>query len=93
MAQSKIHGLESSKAPAKTKTRPMPAQPEINAEEQGRVAFVFRARETFGSTSKTERWLNRPNAIFNGMSPLEAYKSKPQEVIAELVRIDHGVYI
>ena len=51
------------------------------------------ALETFGSPEKTDHWLNRPNEIFQGHTPLEVLKTDPQAVEIELTRIDHGVYI
>jgi uncharacterized protein (DUF2384 family) len=51
------------------------------------------ALETFGASAKAEHWLNRPNHVFQGKTPLETLESEPMAVEAELTRIDHGVYI
>jgi uncharacterized protein (DUF2384 family) len=51
------------------------------------------ALETFGSAAKANHWLNRPNQVFQGKTPLEAVESDPQAVEAELTRVDHGVYL
>ena len=51
------------------------------------------ALDTFGSEIKAQRWLSRPNPLFQGKSPLQVLKANPVLVEAELVRIDHGVYV
>jgi RNA polymerase sigma-70 factor, ECF subfamily len=51
------------------------------------------AAETFGSTEKADRWLNRPNHVFQGRTPLETLATDPKSVEIELSRIDYGVYI
>jgi uncharacterized protein (DUF2384 family) len=56
-------------------------------------AVLAHARETFGSEEKANRWLQRPNHVFRGKTPLEAIEQDPQAVEIELTRIDHGVYI
>lgn len=51
------------------------------------------ARDTFGSKNKAQQWLSRPNPLFEGKSPLQVLKTNPVLIEAELVRIDHGVYV
>jgi uncharacterized protein (DUF2384 family) len=51
------------------------------------------ALETFGSFAKANHWLNRPNPLFEGKSPLQVLQVDPELVEAELVRIDHNVYV
>jgi uncharacterized protein (DUF2384 family) len=51
------------------------------------------ARATFGSVEKAQHWMNRPNPLFQGKTPLEVMQTDPVGVEAELVRIDHGVYV
>jgi uncharacterized protein (DUF2384 family) len=58
-----------------------------------RDAVMAHALDTFGSQEKSDRWLHRPNHIFDGKTPLEKLESDPQSVEAELTKIDHGVYI
>src|SRR5437868_2294375 len=59
-------------------------EPEITAE-----SVRVHALETFGSVEKTEHWLNRPNHVFQGRTPLQAIESEPSAVEAELTRVDH----
>jgi uncharacterized protein (DUF2384 family) len=51
------------------------------------------ALTTFGSPEKAQHWMNRPSPLFQGKTPGQAIESDLVEVEAELVRIDHGVYI
>ncbi|MGD0771892.1 MAG: antitoxin Xre/MbcA/ParS toxin-binding domain-containing protein [Candidatus Solibacter sp.] len=51
------------------------------------------AAETFGSAEKADHWLNRPNHVFQGRTPLEMLAIDPKSVEIELSRIDYGVYI
>jgi uncharacterized protein (DUF2384 family) len=51
------------------------------------------ALETFGSTEKAKHWMNRPNSLFRGKTPSQVLRTDPVEVEAELIRIDHGVYV
>jgi len=50
------------------------------------------ARDTFGTKEKAAHWMNRPNPLFGGKTPIEVIKVDPISVEAELVRIDYGVY-
>ena len=49
--------------------------------------------ETFGSPSKAHHWLHRPNALFDGRTPVEMLDIDSAAVEDELIRIDHGIYI
>jgi uncharacterized protein (DUF2384 family) len=51
------------------------------------------ALATFGSLEKVQHWMNRPNPLFDGKSPAQVIEFNLAEVEAELVRIDHGVYM
>ena len=51
------------------------------------------ALEAFGNVEKTDHWLHRPNQLFQGRSPLQVLKVDPAAVEAEIVRIEHGVYV
>jgi Protein of unknown function (DUF2384) len=42
---------------------------------------------------KKPSWTNRPNSLFQGKKPAQMIESDLVGVEAELVRIDHGVYI
>jgi uncharacterized protein (DUF2384 family) len=58
-----------------------------------RESVAAHALATFGSPEKAQHWMNRPNPLFHGTTPSEVLESDPVEVEAELVRIDHGVYV
>ena len=51
------------------------------------------AVDTFGSQTRANDWLNRPNTIFNGRSPIQVLTEDPAGVEEELVRIDHGMVV
>lgn len=51
------------------------------------------ALATFGTRKKTDHWMNRPNPLFDGKAPAQVLESDADSVEAELVRIDHGVYV
>jgi uncharacterized protein (DUF2384 family) len=51
------------------------------------------ALATFGSQEKAQHWMNRPNPLFDGKSPAQVVEFNLVGVEAELVRIDHGVYM
>jgi hypothetical protein len=63
-------------------------KPEISPE-----SVALHALATFGSTEKAQHWLSRPNPLFDGKTPSQVMQADPVEVEAELVRIDHGVYV
>ena len=56
-------------------------------------SVVTHARATFGSKEKAHHWMSRPNPLFRGKTPLQIIATDPTQVEAELVRIDHGVYV
>ena len=49
--------------------------------------------ETFGDEAKASHWLNRPNPLFAGKTPLELLDTDPQAIEIELTRIDHGIFV
>lgn len=51
------------------------------------------AKTTFGDGDKAERWLKRPTAALDGVSPLEMIESVGgiRKVEDLLARIDHGL--
>jgi uncharacterized protein (DUF2384 family) len=51
------------------------------------------AVDTFGSQTRANDWLNRPNTLFNGRSPIQVLTEDPAGVEEELVRIDHGMVV
>ena len=51
------------------------------------------ALATFGSMEKARHWMNRPNPLFQGKTPAQVMRTDPVGVEAELVRIDHGIYV
>jgi len=51
------------------------------------------ALATFGTSEKAEHWLNRANPLFQGKTPRQVIEFDLVGVEAELVRIDHGVYV
>jgi uncharacterized protein (DUF2384 family) len=51
------------------------------------------ALDTFGTSKKADHWLNRPNPLFDGKTPLQVVRIDPSSVEAALVRIDYGVYV
>jgi Protein of unknown function (DUF2384) len=58
-----------------------------------RESVAAHVLETFGSSEKARHWLNRPNPLFHGKTPAEVLKIDLMLIEAELVRIDHGVYM
>jgi uncharacterized protein (DUF2384 family) len=58
-----------------------------------RVSIAAHALATFGSPEKAQQWTNRPNSLFQGKTPSQVIEFDLVSVEAELVRIDHGVYI
>ena len=57
------------------------------------ASVTAHALATFGSAEKANHWMNRRNPLFNGKTPSQVVKVDPIKVEAELVRIDHGVYM
>ncbi len=58
-----------------------------------RESVAVHALATFGSPQKARHWMNRPNPLLHGKTPAEAIECDLREVEAELVRIEHGVYM
>lgn len=58
-----------------------------------RESVAAHALATFGSPEKAEHWMNRPNPLFDGRTPAQVIESDLVGVEAELIRIDHGVYM
>jgi uncharacterized protein (DUF2384 family) len=56
-------------------------------------SIAAHALATFGSKEKAQHWMNRPNPLFHGKTPAQVTRIDPVGVEAELVRIDHGVYV
>jgi uncharacterized protein (DUF2384 family) len=65
----------------------------LGLQKISRESVAAHALATFGSPEKAQHWMKRPNPLFHGKTPLQALKSDPVGVEAELVRIDHGVYV
>jgi uncharacterized protein (DUF2384 family) len=63
------------------------------SDEISRDSVAAHALATFGSLEKAEHWMNRPNLLFQGKTPAQLIESDLVQVEAELVRIDHGVYM
>jgi hypothetical protein len=61
--------------------------------EISRASVASHALATFGSPEKAEHWMNRPNPLFHGKTPAQVIEFDLVGVEAELVRIDHGVYM
>ncbi len=61
--------------------------------EISRQSVNAHALATFGSPKKAQHWMNRPNPLFDGKSPAQVIEFNLVGVEAELVRIDHGVYM
>lgn len=51
------------------------------------------ALATFGTREKAEHWMDRPNPLFQGKTPRQVIELDLVAVEAELVRIDHGIYM
>jgi hypothetical protein len=56
-------------------------------------SVAVHALSTFGSKEKAQHWLNRPNPLFQGKTPNQVMRTNAVAVEAELLRIDHGVYV
>jgi putative toxin-antitoxin system antitoxin component (TIGR02293 family) len=70
----------------------------LTPEESDRLVRLLRiltkARETFQSEEKAERWLGEENRALGGRAPLEALRTESGARLVEniLGRIAHGVY-
>ena len=58
-----------------------------------RRSIAAHALATFGTSEKVQHWMNRPNPLFHGKTPAQVIEFDLVGVEAELVRIDHGVYM
>jgi hypothetical protein len=58
-----------------------------------RDSIAAHALVTFGSPEKAQHWMKRPNPLFHGKTPAQVIEFDLVGVEAELVRIDHGVYM
>jgi uncharacterized protein (DUF2384 family) len=58
-----------------------------------RESVAAHALATFGSPEKARHWMNRANPLFHGKTPAQVIEFGLVGVEAELVRIDHGVYM
>jgi uncharacterized protein (DUF2384 family) len=74
-------------------TTPVEGNPPARRGEISRESVAAHARATFGSSEKAEHWMNRPNPLFHGKTPAQMIEFDLVGVEAELVRIDHGVYM
>lgn len=65
----------------------------VRGREISRDSVAAHALATFGSPEKVQHWMNRRNPLFHGKTPAEVVEFDLVGVEAELVRIDHGVYM
>jgi uncharacterized protein (DUF2384 family) len=72
--------------------QPAPREHSSHA-EISRTSIAAHALATFGTAGKAEHWMNRPNPLFQGKTPRQVIEFDLVAVEAELVRIDHGVYM
>ena len=82
--------------PSKAHANPSLAAHTKSRRRSGEISREYvkaHALATFGSPKKAQHWMNRPNPLFQEKTPAQAIESDLVEVEAELVRIDHGVYI
>ena len=61
---------------------------------QSRNEILNRATDVFCSEEKAKRWLQKPCRALGGSIPAQILNTPEgaELVLAELVRIDHGVY-
>ena len=74
-------------------SRRFPGRVEVPPEAQEILTHAF---ETFGSAEKAWHWLERPNTLFAGASPLHLLQTDPAQyelIDDELTRIDYGVFV
>ena len=55
---------------------------------------IAEAKRIFGDVEKAERWLRKPNAKFDGSTPLSllGVEAGIQAVEESLIQIDHGIF-
>jgi uncharacterized protein (DUF2384 family) len=88
-----IFGKRSKSVSSIAKSKPANRKIAASPRQITRESVSAHALETFGSSEKAQHWLNRPNPLFQGKTPAEVVKIDPMLIEAELVRIDHGVYM
>lgn len=82
----------------RTLSRRLASHSRLSAEESDRTMRVARivakAVDTFGDTGKASRWLQRPNMVLDGSSPLSLLDTDAgvREVETILGRIEWGIY-
>lgn len=84
----------SAKSLSRYKTVAKPFKP-LQSEKIIEMAEVTKAGvETFGSLEKFRLWLETPNFALGRIKPFELLKDSygKEMVLAELVRIDHGIF-
>ncbi len=83
----------SNKRPVSRNTAIAVEPPALDRAKISRESVNSHALATFGSPEKAQHWMNRPNPLFDGKSPAKVIEFNLVGVEAELVRIDHGVYV
>jgi uncharacterized protein (DUF2384 family) len=91
-ATGRIRKVEPSKAHA-NQSQAAHTKSRRGSGEISRQSVKAHALATFGSPEKAQHWMNRPNPLFDGKSPAQVIEFNLVGVEAELVRIDHGVYM
>jgi len=91
-AVDKIREIEPSKAHVK-RLKAVNATSRGLGDEISPKSIAAHALATFGSPEKVQHWMNRPNPLFQGKTPAQVIEFDLLGVEAELVRIDHGVYM
>jgi uncharacterized protein (DUF2384 family) len=91
-AVGKIRAVEPSEAHAK-RLKAVKTTSRGRGREISRHSIAAHALATFGSPEKARHWMNRSNPLFHGKTPAQVIEFDLVGVEAELVRIDHGVYM
>lgn len=91
-AVGKIRAVGPSKAHVK-RLKAVKTTSRVRGGEISRDSVAAHALATFGSSEKVKHWMNRPNPLFHGRTPRQVIEFDLVGVEAELVRIDHGVYM
>jgi uncharacterized protein (DUF2384 family) len=80
--------------PSRTRVERLKVEvPPRDSREISAQSVAAHALATFGSPEKARHWMNRPNPLFQGKTPAQMIELDLIGVEAELVRIDHGVYM
>jgi len=72
----------------------MPATPSPSLTAKNKKLLEL-ATSCFGSAAKASDWLNTPHAALGDKSPFDLAKDEDvgyQEVVDEIVRIEHGIF-